>query len=243
MEMNQKNFDDEIRQENEAQMERIGEPLFASKAYPDPLCYCNACLHITPRDWDAYALGYKTAGDILVQYVIDNNQDQDVLVYPIGFLYRQYLELRLKELVLVGSTLLDRRGDRPNHHRLVDLWTEARRIIEEVFGDSSSNTHLDEIEDRIKELSHLDPYSDAFRYPEHRTGSPTLREAEHINLKQLKDVIQGMSLVLDGSSSGMWEALDAKHSMMADYAEYRDEMRAELMAEYQADMQERYDEH
>ncbi|MBN2100200.1 MAG: hypothetical protein JW753_11460 [Dehalococcoidia bacterium] len=244
--MDQKSFE-EIRAENEAQMARIRENLFASRAYPDPHWYCNACLHITPRDWDGYALGYKTAGDILVQHVIDTRRDQDILVYPIGFLYRQYLELRVKELIFIGSRLLDKRTDVPTHHRLVDLWPEARRITEEVFWDSSSNTRLDEIEARMNELSRLDPHSDAFRYPEDKHGSPTLREARQINLKQLRDVIQGVSLVLDGSRLGMWEALDAKQSVMADYAEYRDEMRAEMMAEYaeyrdemQADMMAKY---
>ena len=80
---------EEIRREIEAQILRIKEPLFISKAQPDPDWYLNACLHIG-EGWDAYAEGYKNAGDVLVQHVIDYSRDQDFLVYPIAFLYRQY---------------------------------------------------------------------------------------------------------------------------------------------------------
>jgi hypothetical protein len=243
MKMDQKNFE-EVRQENEAQMARIREPLLISKSYPDPYWYCNACLHITGQNWDTYALGYKTAGDILAQYVIENNQHADFLVYPIGFLYRQYLELRLKELVVMGSRLLDREVDIPKHHRLSNLWIAARHHIEEVYPNSSSNSrYLEVIGERIGELGHLDPASDAFRYPEDKHGSPTLCEAEHINLKQLKDVIQGISVVLDGNSMAMWESLEAKHDMMVENAEYANEMHREMMAEYKEEMGNRHSEY
>lgn len=84
-----------MRHEIESQMLRMKESLFTSKFTPDPDSYMNA---YSGGDWDTYAMGYKRAGDILVQYVADNDWDQDFLVYPITFLYRQYLELRLKEL-------------------------------------------------------------------------------------------------------------------------------------------------
>lgn len=97
----------EIRKNIEAQIARIAEPLFTSKAFPNKEWYLNAQLHVTPDKWDTYAEGYKSAGDIAVQYVVENNWYQDFLVYPIVFLYRHYLELRLKELYFVSSRLLD----------------------------------------------------------------------------------------------------------------------------------------
>ncbi len=212
---------EEIRDEIEAQMVRIREPLFTSKAAPHPDWYLNACLDV---NWDVYAEGYKRAGDILVQYVIDNNCYQDFLVYPIVFLYRQYLELRLKELILVSSRLLDQNIDVPMDHNLLSLWAKARPNIEEVWPDSQTKSYLDAIEDRLKELCSIDPGSYAFRYPEDKKGAPTLAGMQHINLRQLRDVIQGISNVLDGSSMGMGEYLNAKHEMMA---EYRAEMRNE----------------
>lgn len=212
---------EEIRDEVEAQVARIREPLFTSKAAPDPDWYLNAWLHIT---WDTYAHGYKRAADILVQYVIENDWDQDFLVYPIVFLYRQYLELRLKELIFASSRLLDQHARIPKEHSLVSLWRKARPNIEEVWPDSQTKGDLDAVEDRLKELCDIDSGSYAFRYPEDVKGAPALTGMQYINLKQLRDVIQGISNVLDGSSTGIGEYLNAKHEMLA---EYQAEMRSE----------------
>lgn len=214
---------EEIRREIETQMLRMKEPLFTSKAAPDPDWYLNACLHVSGGNWDTYAMGYKMAGDILVQYVADNNNDQDFLVYPIAFVYRQYLELRLKELIFVSSRLRNKSAGIPMTHDLVSLWRQARTGIETLWPDAETMGHLGAIEARLKELCDIDLGSYAFRYPENKGGSATLTGLVHINLKQISDVVQGISHVLDGSSTGMGEYLDAKREMEA---EYRAEMRS-----------------
>lgn len=216
---------EEIWREIDAQILRMKEPLFTSKAAPDPDWYMNACLHISGGNWDIYAMGYKRAGDILVQYVADNNWGHDFLVYPIAFLYRQYLELRLKELIFVSSRLLDQDARILKTHNLVSLWRQARPNIEAVWPDSETKGQLNAVEDRLKELCDIDSGSYAFRYPEDGKGTTTLTGMVHINLKQLRDVIQGISHILDGSSIGMGEYLNAKHEMMAEY-------RAEMSREY-----------
>ena len=74
----------------------------------------------------------------------------------------------------------------------------------------------------MKELCSVDFGSYAFRYPEDVKGTPTLPGIRRINLKQLRDVVQGISNVLDGSSIGIGKYLNVKHEMMT---EYRAEMR------------------
>lgn len=220
--MEDKSFE-EIRREVEAQLVKMSEPLLTSRSFPDPHWYLNACLSPGGGDWDIYAIGYKRAGDILVQYVVDNKCDQDFLVYPIIFLYRQYLELRLKEIIFISSWLLGQGARIPKIHNLVSLWRQARAGIEEVWPDKETRKHLNALEARLKELCDVDSGSYAFRYPEDKEGGATLTGLEHINLKQVSDVVQGMSHVLDGSTSGMGEHLEAKQEMMA---EYRAEMRS-----------------
>lgn len=52
----------------------------------------------TPQNWGMYTIGYKEAGDLLLQYALNVGR-QNVLVYPIIFLYRHYIELQLKEII------------------------------------------------------------------------------------------------------------------------------------------------
>lgn len=215
----------EIWENIEAQTARIAEPLFTSKAFPNEEWYLNAELHVTPDEWDTYAEGHKSAGDIAVQYVVENNWYQDFLVYPIVFVYRHYLELRLKELYFVSSRLLDQHVDMPTGHDLLVCWNRVRSNIETVWSDARTKHTLDIIEDRLKELNSVDIRSDSFRYPVDKQGKPTLAGLRHINLKHLKEVVQGISNFLDDSSIGMGEYLNAKHEMMAEY-------RAEMAREY-----------
>ena len=75
--------------------------------------YHNACLNWRYDNWELYASGYNTAGDILVQHIIDTRSDRDTLVFPIVFNYRQYLELRCKEIIRVGKVLADEAAEFP----------------------------------------------------------------------------------------------------------------------------------
>jgi hypothetical protein len=56
-----------------------------------------------PADY-VYAEGYHRAGQILADYVIEKKWDQDLLVCPIVFLYRHYVELQLKRLIPLGPS-------------------------------------------------------------------------------------------------------------------------------------------
>jgi hypothetical protein len=204
---------EEIRLEIEAQILRMKESLFTLKYTPDPDSYMNAGIG---GDWDVYAMGYKKAGDILVQYVADNDWDQDFLVFPITYLYRQYLELRLKDLIYIGSALCDRHIEILITHDLVKLWRQARLNIEAVWTGSKTIADLNLVEERLKEMCELDNGSHAFRYPEDTKGNPSITKIRYINLKQLLDVIQGISNVLDGASTGMEEYLRLKNEMAAE---------------------------
>lgn len=57
--------------------------------------------------WDLYADGYREAADHLVERIVEGQSlTLDTIVYPIVFLYRQYLELRLKQLIPLSGRLL-----------------------------------------------------------------------------------------------------------------------------------------
>jgi hypothetical protein len=205
-----------IRDDIKQQMAHIREPLFASKASSQPGRYLNACLHLTPEGWDTYAEGYRKAGDILVEYIRDSKRDQDYLVYPIAFLYRQYLELRLKELWRVSSAMLESGSDPLTGHDLMQLWHQVRPNIEQEWLGHGIKSDLSAIEERLEEIFSVDPVSQAFRYPEYRSGATTLPGMREINLGQLQTVMQAISNILDGISYAIGEYLKWQHERKAD---------------------------
>src|SRR5690349_3397478 len=97
----------------------------------------NACLHYAPDGWLTYALGYKEAGDRLVKQLETDWRRQDLLVYPIVFLYRQYLELAIKGVIQQAQVLLGEPKDLPLTHQIDQLWTRCSALLERVSpGDS-----------------------------------------------------------------------------------------------------------
>ena len=106
------------------------EPIFSS----DGDWRCNACLNWFHDSLELYAYGYKDAADTLVAKVMMTGRHQDYLVFPICFLYRQYIELRLKEIIRSGRSLLDDLEAFPKHHKILNLWDCMVVILRKIFG-------------------------------------------------------------------------------------------------------------
>ena len=137
--------------------------------------YHNACLNWGYDNWELYASGYKTAADILVQYVIDNRSERDTLVFPIVFNYRQYLELRCKEIIRAGKMLANEAAEFPITHDLERLWTLCREIIADSE-PSASKTDFEAIDESIAQFCAINAKSDTFRYPVDREGNTSIPE-------------------------------------------------------------------
>jgi hypothetical protein len=176
----------------------------------------NACVGQHGVTWELYATGYKDAADSLTERIFETRQHADFLVYPIAFLYRHYLELRLKEIILTGQELLDHRPDLEHVHRLDALWRSARKILEAVWPGSPAED-LDAVENCIRQFSNVDPQSMSFRYPATKDGKPTISNLEHINIRNLYEVMGRISSLLEGASMGISAYLDDKRSLDRDF--------------------------
>ena len=127
--------------------------------------YNNACVNWFHDPLELYATAYKEAAEKLVKDVITSRRQRDTLVYPIVFLYRHYIELRLKEIIRAGRKFLDEPGDFPKHHRVDELWPFAKGIIERVFENAEDKPDFEFVEHILAEFSRYDPESFSFRYP------------------------------------------------------------------------------
>lgn len=158
----------------------------------------NACLNFQQggNSWTIYSMGYKSAADILVNYIDKNHTEQDTLLYPIIFLYRHYLELIIKDILIDIGKIQNLKYDL-NQHKLSKYWKEIKEQCPKIFKDPIPNDYIESIEIVINQLELVDQKSDAFRYPCHRDGTPTLIEFTHINIKKFSEPLQRTSKALE----------------------------------------------
>lgn len=176
----------------------------------------NACLNWCHDGWSLYAAGYKDAADLLVKGVEANGSGQDTLVYPVLFLYRQYLELQLKDLIRQARRLLDKPGSFPTGHHIGNLWQVCHELLSEVFPNDSV-AELNEIARLIGEFAAVDPTSEAFRYPQDRKGNATLPGIRYINLRNVREVVEKISFILGGAEAQVGEHLSIKQDMEREF--------------------------
>ena len=185
----------------------------------------TACLNVSGVDrWDAYALGFKQLGDVGVESLGQRRGPNeaivyaDTIVYAIMYNYRHYLEVRIKGLIVTADHLLDTpRAGSPTGHNLEALWARLRPMLEQIWPNVPE---YDTVEEQIQQFAAIDPGSDAFRYPLLRDGSPSLRGINGIDLLNVKEIIDGIDSLLDGSGTGIYELLQQKSEAYAAAADY-----------------------
>ncbi len=166
----------------------------------------GSCIASVYPDNDIRALGFKEAADILVNIAVKEPSYADYLVYSVGYLYRMYIELRLKTIIK-SAKRVSRTG-----HNLEELWKEAKPVMEsssQFFDDQE----LEAVEEKIQEYFRIDPSSDAFRYSTNRKGEPTLEDIPTVDLRHLKGVIDSISTPLEGSYTAICEDCQSGRSL------------------------------
>jgi len=171
--------------------------------------HLNACLHF---HWDmqyGYEEGYRKAAELLIQHIADKGRDQDTLVYPIVFLFRHALELRLKSILENLLKLGEREHGIPTHHDLSKLWAECKNPLRRFT--SSDDLHwFDAVDSLLRQIMEVDPSSDAFRYKTKKDGAKSAECISHINLRQFYDAVNPVAEWLGSVSC----YLDELHSQM-----------------------------
>jgi hypothetical protein len=190
------------------------EPVFTS----DDDWHCNACLNWSNDALELYVIGYKEAADSLVERIMNTGRHQDFLVFPICFLYRQYIELRLKEVIRSGRRLLEEPDKFPQHHNILHLWETAVIILRKVSdGNIEPQDFLTLPSHVVTEFSRIDPISFAFRYPNDRHGANPLEGLSHINLRRVAQYVNAFANAMDAASTAIAVYLDQRN----EFIEYR----------------------
>ncbi|MCP5195925.1 MAG: hypothetical protein H6974_03900 [Gammaproteobacteria bacterium] len=191
-------------------MSKEFEPLFKS----DSDWHNNACLNFQGDMSYGYIEGYKRAADALVTQVNETGIDQDFLVYPIVFLYRQHIELLLKRIINNSRQLLNNESGYPKNHKIDNLWHLVKDLARQVWQEKDPE-EFKLIDHIIKELSEADPESMSFRYPEDKNGKKSNPDILHINLRYFGQTINEISSILDGIDAGISHDLNQKNEFLS----------------------------
>jgi hypothetical protein len=152
------------------------------------------------NDWEWYAGSYKRAADVLVQSVQEGKEYVDQLVYPVGAMYRQSIELQLKRLYL----LVFPDSKLPFHHKLEELWQGVRGLWEQYPKPDYYTVHLISLDKRLAEFMQMDPTSQSFRYPTDKIGEPSFGESS-VNLRKMKEIAYAIHIFIDLVATGIEE--------------------------------------
>lgn len=144
-------------------------------------------------NWYFYPDGYKEAADRLVDQIQENWAPDDRLICPIIFLYRHFVELKLKAIVieldrLSGTEMPDGQFTK---HELRQLWSYVKSHLN-CIRDGELDKQISNILDKlIKDLADLDPDSMHFRYP-HNKKFEEMKLPYSLSMGNFKDVMEGL---------------------------------------------------
>lgn len=167
--------------------------------------------------WPLYEQGYLMAAQQVLDRIVTSGFDQDFLVYPLVFLYRQYLELQLKLVIHLGRELYGGRSGPMKTHSLAALWDVAIGYIRRTWPDDTQDTTR--IRADLAEFDALDGGSYAFRYPVGTSQEPSLPDnLTRFNVATFAKRAEAIGGYLEGASNGMWAHRDWQREMTAEYA-------------------------
>lgn len=135
--------------------------------------------------------GYKSAADLMVAATADNAPMRHVLVFPIIFNYRQFLELSLKYQIATFGPAVGVESNWKSHD-LAKLWSEFVEILER-YGTPDPDEADPVVGEIILEFAKIDPGSYSYRYPVDRQGNPVPVAYADLHLPTLANVMQGVA--------------------------------------------------
>ncbi|WP_342709816.1 hypothetical protein AAFG13_36160 [Bradyrhizobium sp. B124] len=112
---------------------------------------------------------------------------------PVLFLYRQYLELAIKDALHFSKAFDLNQSEEKFRHDLPKLRSEGKKVLTTFVGADL----LSSIDGIVKEFDAIDKGADAFRYPTNNKGEPQLPKDAHVLYQQLIDDMNEAQTVLE----------------------------------------------
>lgn len=175
-------------------------------------------------------IAYGFAADRLVERALEVGE-QDLLIYPILFLYRHHIELAIKcvletsraylrqsELLLGNFNAPDIVHETKPRRYLHDLeraWADLEALFEHL-DIPANDKHIAQARETVKAFTELDPKGDAFRYADGSVGAG-IRDVKRIGLRNLRATAATAGNALMGLNDWLLDQVDTGNDVLADY--------------------------
>lgn len=154
-----------------------------------------------------HANAFKLAADMVIDAYDGARRvpHHDELFLPVAYLYRHFLELKLKSLIRVARDQGFFRNDQRRiqrilgRHDLLDLWTQVRKFLEDGWPGGPSGP-LDGVENVVKQFHKADPDGQTLRYDRDKAERKLNRPDKlphFIWLRTLRRTMDGVYRLLD----------------------------------------------
>ncbi|MEK5233463.1 hypothetical protein MHB42_17300 [Lysinibacillus sp. FSL K6-0232] len=164
----------------------------------------------------------------------------DTYIFPVLFLYRQFIELSLKSLYLeYADKPMDEKIQtiKQVSHNLAQMWNKLKPTLIDASNNKSEEEIVNVVEGYIMRYHNFDKGSFKFRYPIDKDANPLIKGEERIDLVNLKERMTE----LDNFFSGADGHLDYLKTCKYEQEQYLRGIEAEMRAEYEAEMKAEYE--
>ncbi|MDB6117207.1 MAG: uncharacterized protein JWO08_988 [Verrucomicrobiaceae bacterium] len=166
----------------EARWPKDGDRLFISSAW----AYDAHVIRDPKERFYRLPIGYKRAGDLLIEQAMADVVDRRNVIYPILFCYRQSIELFLKQIITDFGTPKEKLN-----HDLDTLWKQFLGIADERSNGGSEV--LSAVQQIVLDMHEADKKADGFRFATDRKQNPFEFGDRGIDLANLREVMQGVT--------------------------------------------------
>jgi hypothetical protein len=163
----------------------------------------------------SYAEGFKGAADTLVESILcDDIHLRFQMVIPACYLYRHYLELEMKYILITAGKLkiMTLTDEDLETHELYPLWNLTRKVITTVV-PAEPKVNLSAMEAIIQEFHCIDRSGQELRYHKRTDGKESLQKLEddfslanlRLTMAKVQIYFEGISGLLDAMFDGIVE--------------------------------------
>jgi hypothetical protein len=167
------------------------------------------------RNWSLFADCYRRSADDLANTATREPWRHDLLGAPMLFLYRHYIELQLKALLLHAGELLDDPQTVPPRHYLKILWERVREMLLRVSKQRPDDPWFARADDIIGQFDEIDKTSFAFRYPVDTKGNPSLDQVLIVDAQNVRGIVDELAILLEGADGMIHEYQQIKYEMQS----------------------------